>query len=437
MASGAAMKFSVEAAGPCRKRVSVNVPAELVSAEFEQSYAEVSKSVAIRGFRPGKAPRSIVEKRFGADIATRVKQTLIDNAFDEALGENDLVPVADPEMDVDTIAVERGQPITFEFTVTVKPEFDLPDLASIVVAVPAIDVSDSDIAEALERTRKREATLHPLEHGEVQRGDMVTLRVTAMSGETLVIDNAEVQYEIGSNQLADLIAEDLGDALVGKEPGATVNATGYVPPHTIHHPPASRELALEVEIIDAKRPALPEIDDDFAKGLDFDDQEELHDSVRKDVEKRLATVRERFIEDAALAQLVEATAIELPRALIENETDEIARRAGYEAQLRGDTDAEIAKSLAKIRTRTDEETARALKVYFILGEIVETERILVTEDEVREAVAQIAPYYGPMGDNLYAIMRDAGRLTGLRNQLRAQKARAKLRKKVEVDEAPN
>ncbi|MEE8107094.1 MAG: trigger factor [Planctomycetota bacterium] len=437
MAPRATMQFSVEDAGPCRKKVKVNVPEEMVKREFEKSFSQISKSVSIHGFRPGKAPRALVEKRFGKDIALEVKQLLIDNAFDEALKEHELAPIDDPEMDLDAVEVDRGKPVVFDFVVTVKPEFDLPELKGIEVSVPAIEISNGDVADALKRFQKPKATLAPLEKGAVEAEDVVTLNVTAMSGGTCVLDSAEVRYEVGSKLLGDFITQDLDDALLGTAPGATVSASGYAPPHAINHPLARQALALEVELVDAMRPEFPEVDDAFAKGLDFDSQEELRDSVLKDLENRLAEARDRFIENAALAQLVEQTGIELPRSLVDKEIDDMARRAAYGAQIRGESEADIAKAIAAIRSRPVEESAGNLKAYFILDRIVDTERILVTETEVKEAVAQIAAYYGPLGDHLYAVMRDAGRLTGLRNQLRDKKARGKLRKKVQVDDAPN
>ncbi len=430
------MEFSVEDAGPCRKRVTVSIPTKLVSEQFKRSFTQWSNSSPIRGFRPGKAPRALVEKRFGKDIAIEVKRTLIDNAFDEALEANELAPIADPELDFDTVEVVAGQPIDFKFVVTVRPEFDLPDLGGIEVSVPAVDVSDDELAHALKKLQRHKATLRPLDHGAVEHGDVVTLKVAAMSADTGALDGSEMAYEIGSRHLGELITEDLDATLVGKEPGATVRTTGYVSPHAVQNPLAGQDVGLKVELIDVKRPELPSIDDNFAKELDFDSQEGLREAVRKDVTNRLARDRERLVEDAALAQLVRQVGIELPASLVEKETDETARRGAYGAQIRGDSADDVAKTIIDIRNRDAGESAKQLMAYLILDQIVDAERIVVTEDEVRDAVARIATHHDQVPEQLHAVLQASGRLGGLRNHLREKKARAKLRERIRATGAP-
>ena len=121
------MDFTIEEAGPCRKRVSVSIPSERVSEEFDKSFRQWIKSVPMPGFRQGKAPRKLIEKKYGEQVALEVKQTLLDAAFEEALEKNDLSPIADPDLKVDEIEVVPSKNVEFDFTITVKPEFALPE----------------------------------------------------------------------------------------------------------------------------------------------------------------------------------------------------------------------------------------------------------------------------------------------------------------------
>lgn len=430
------MEFNVEAAGPCRKKVSVKIPQDRVSEEFNKSYGNWVKSVPIPGFRPGRAPRKLVEKRFGEQVALEVKQTLVDAAFEEALEQNDLHPITDPELKLDEISVDPTESMAFDFMVTVKPEFDLPDLGDIEVEVPTAEPTKPEVDMAIDDLRKRKATLRPIEGGKIERGDVVTLKVRGMSGESEVLHEDSLQYEVGSSWLGGLIAQGLDEQLEGNEVGVSVQAKAFAPPHHDQHPLAGQEIDLSAEVLDHKRPELPEVNDDFAKAFDFDSVDELVETVTRDVAAHKERERNKLIENLALMQLAEKTDFELPAELIEREVDDLARRAAYEMQMQEKSEEEIAQRIVEIRARRADESTRELKAFFILDKIVEQERLLVTENEVREAVAAIAAYNQNTPEQMYAMMRDSGRLGSLRNQLRERKAREKLRKKTTVKDAP-
>ena len=429
------MEFSVQDAGPCRKRVSVSIPPGLVADAFDKSYKNLIKTVPIPGFRQGRAPRKLVEKRFGSQVAGEVKQSLLDDAFAKALKQNDLSPIADPELKIDAIEVTPGEKLDFDFTITVKPEFELPDLKGIEVAVPSADPSKDELEAALLDLRKRKATLRPVEKGPIEHGDVVSLSVRGLDGEREVFHEESLNYEVGTSWLGGLVAEGLDDALLGGEAGATAESKAYAPPHEENHPLAGLELAISAEVLDFKRPDLPQLDDALAKSFDFDDKDELIAQVTKDLQRHKEREREKRIEHLALMELEHQCGFELPQDWIEKEADELARRAAYELQMQGKSDEAIATKVAEIKARRAEESARELRAFFILDKIVDKERILVTETEVKSAVALIAAHNDRTPEQMYATLRDAGRLGSLRNQLRESKAREKLRKKVKVTEA--
>ena len=435
MASSETMEFHVETTGPCRKRVKVTIPSEMVSAEFDKSYRQWVKTVPIPGFRPGKAPRKLVEKKFGKQVADEVKQTLLDTAFEKALKENELAPIAEPELDIEQVTVEPSQAVDFDFTVTVKPEFELPDYGDIEVEAPPADPTDEEVERALRGLRKSKATLRPIKDGTIANEDVVSLKVRGLSGEKELFHHENLPYEVGSRMLADLIVDGLDEDLEGKKVDATVTAKAFAPPYAENHPLAGIELELQAEVLDHKRPEFPDLDDAFAKLFDFDSKNELVDVVRKDVHNQKERQREKLIEDLALDQLIEKSDFELPQELIEREADELARRASYELQMQETPEEDIAKRVSEIRKQRATESARELKAFFVLDKIVDKERILVPESEVQEAVAQIGAYHEKTPEQMYALLRDSDRLSSLRNQLRVKKARAKLRKKVKVKDA--
>ncbi len=435
MTTSTAMRFSVEPLGPCRKKIKVTIPSELVTEEFDKSYRQWTKTVPIPGFRPGKAPRKLVEKRFGKQVALEVKQSLLDSAYAEAVKENKLSPIADPEVDVEKVNVEPSQAVDFDITVTVKPEFDLPDYKEIEVVAPSATPTDAEVDGALLALRKRKATLRPVKKGGIESGDVATLKIKGVAGDKEAFQHEGLPYEIGSRMLADLVTEGLDEALAGKHVGDTVTAKAFVPPHVENHPLAGVDLALHAEVVDLKRPELPEIDDKLAEAYDFKTKDEFLAFVREDVGRHKAGQRDKAVEDLALSQLLEKTRFDLPDELIKREGDEVARRVAYEMQLQGKPEEEVAKQVAEVRARQSEEAARELKMWFLLDKLVEKEKVIVTENEVREAVAQIAGYQGQTPEQMYVLLRDSGRLSSLRNHLRVKKARVKLRAQVKVTEA--
>ncbi len=430
------MEFQIEPVGPCKKRISVKIPSVRVTEEFDKSYRNLAKSVPIPGFRQGKAPRKLVEKRFGEQVALEVREALLGAAFEEAVQKNKLAPIAEPELDLEKIEVKPEADLGFDFTITVKPEFDLPDLKSIEVSVPAATVLPEQVEEALLALRKRKATLRPRDGGSAQPGDVATLKVRGTAGEEEVLADDNLPYEIGSRLLGGLVSADLDAALVGRAQGDSVSATAFVPPHAEAHPLGGREIALTAEILDLKWPDIPELDDALAESLGGESADALRERVRSELLTRVERERERAIEHLALGQLLDQTSFELPDELIEKEIEDLSRRAAYEMQLEAKDEEEIAKRVSEIRTRRAEESAREMKAFFVLDKLVEKERILVTETEVKNAVAMIAAYNQKAPDQMYAMLRDSGRLASLRNQLRENKARARLRAKVKVTDAP-
>lgn len=436
MSSTPEIAFSVEEAGPCRKKVSVTIPQELVAAEFDKSYRNLIKTVPMQGFRQGKAPRPLIEKRYGEQVAIEVKQTLVDSAYERALKDNELSPIASPAMEegADIDATPDAQ-LAFTFTITVKPEFELPDIKGIEVSVAKAEPSDAEIETEIDKLRRHKATMRPTK-GKIAEGDEVTLDAKGTSGDVdgdePLFHAADLIYEVGTKFMGGLISEDLDAALLGNKVDAEITATAYAPPHEAEHPLAGIAVDVTAKVLDVKRPDLPELDDELAKSLDFDDVAELRETVSKDVLSRKERDRNKEIENLALEQLIEKAKFELPADLIEQEVNEVASRAAYALQQEDKSEEEIAQKIAELKAARQEESEAELRRFFVLDKIVEKERVMVTETEVKSAVAMIGAYNQKSPEEMYASLRESGRLGTLRNQLRETKAREKLRKKVTV-----
>jgi trigger factor len=178
------MEFRVEELAPCRKKVTVTVPAERVREELDAQYREVNKQVAIPGFRPGKAPRRLLETRFGSKIAEEVKQKIVESAYDKLVEDRSISPLRRPTVDVEGAKVEADKPFEFGFEVITRPEFELPAWKDREVKVPAVDVSDAEVDLALEAMLRQEGTLVPAE--QVGPEDVVAVAYEALEGDAVV-----------------------------------------------------------------------------------------------------------------------------------------------------------------------------------------------------------------------------------------------------------
>ena len=440
MATTPEMAFTVETTGPCRKKVNVIIPPELVSDEFDKTYQNLIKTVPIQGFRPGKAPRGLIEKRYGPQVALEVKQTLLDSAYEKALKDNELSPLAAPEIDgIEELEAVPKSELAFAFMVTVKPEFELPDIKGIEVSVATAAPTDHELEAAIKDLRRSKATLRPVEDGAAEEGDVLTLDIHGKEPDAGDNDDLfhkeDLDYEIGTKFLGGLVSDDIDAAVTGKKTGAQIEASAYAPPHEADHPLAGVDIRISAELLGIKRPDLPELDEEFAKSLDYDSIDELKETVGKEVETRKARERDKEIENLALAQLIEKADFELPDELIAKELDELAARVAYALQQENKSEEEIAQKIVEIKAARREESEAELRRFFVLDKIVEKERVLVTEAEVRNAVAMIAMYNQKSPEEMYTALRDSGRLGTLRNQLRETKAREKLRKKVTVNDS--
>ena len=199
------MDFRVESLAPCRKKVTVTVPAERVREAIDGQYQEINKQIALPGFRPGKAPRKILEAKFGAHVRDEVKGKLVEAAFQQAVEDKQVAPLGQPELDVKDLAVDPEKPFEFHFEVTTRPEFDLPVWKGLEVKVPAAHVSDADVDAGVERLRLSEGTL------ESSEGPLA-------SDDVAVVDWKAIRAGLGVHDVAvaDRLPVDDGDVVGGE-----------------------------------------------------------------------------------------------------------------------------------------------------------------------------------------------------------------------------
>ncbi|MQB00264.1 MAG: trigger factor [Actinobacteria bacterium] len=397
--STATVQTSSEPVGKDRVKLRVEVAEDALGPAISAAYRKWSQEMKVPGFRKGKVPRQIIDTHVGPGV---VREEALREAlpafYRQAMEAEGLEALAPPEVEV--VTFEPGAPIVFEATVDVRPEIELPDLSTIEVEAPSSAVTDDDLAEQLDRLRDRFAELETISR-EARRGDHVLIDIRGYQHDQ-AIDEAsatDVLYEVGSgNGPPKLDAE-----LEGNRPGSILKFTDRVHIHrdgeADHDHSHMEEVSFTVLLKEVKMKKLPEADDEFAKTVgEFDTFDDLKDDLRK----RLAGVKTEMVEQEVrtrtLAALVEATDLDAPERLVEQEFEHRLAHAEDDLRRSGMTLDQYAQQagLTELEIRRDirEETVRSFKAELILEDLARREKVDVTEEDIGREIALVAARAG-------------------------------------------
>ena len=323
------MQTTVESTDPHTVKLTIEVPSEQVDKDLELTYRSIAREIKIPGFRPGKAPKPIIDAQVGRDVVLEefVHQS-VPTYFREAVTDEDLAPIGDPDVDVEQL--EPGKSFIFTATVEVRPRLELTEeqYEGVKVAKPATEPTEADIDSWIERLQRQFAELEPVERP-AQESDLLTVSMTATrAGEALdALTRDEYLYSVGSGEFG----EAMDAKLLGTKPGDIVEFDEELPADRFGEDLAG-SASFRVLIKDVKALRLPEPDDAFAStASEFDTIAEL----RADLREKLTEVKEReadgVVRDRALSAMVDTVDVDLPESLIEDETAHRVRHAEEQA----------------------------------------------------------------------------------------------------------
>ena len=398
------MKSDVETLSPTRVKLTVEVPFDELKDSLDAAYGRIGKQVSIPGFRKGKVPARIIEQRFGRGaVLEEAVNDALPKAYDEAVREHKVIPVGQPTVDVTEL--EDGKHLAFTAEVDVRPEFDLPEFASLRVEVGNAVPNDDDVSAQVDSLRSRFATLKDVERAAAD-GDVLLVDIAGATPEGDVVDDLignALSYELGTEGML----PGFDEAVRGAKAGDT-RSFEFTPQNGDW---TGIPLTVNVEVKGVRERELPELNDDFAQlASEFDTVAELQD----DVKTRL--VRLKRLEQGAEARnkvhevLVESIDIPLPEAVI---------TAEVEAHFEDGHD-----SGEEHRAEVEQQAREALKSQFILDKIAEQEEVSVGESELSAWLVQQAPRYGMSPDQFAQALVEAGQVPMAIQDIRRAKALA-------------
>jgi len=382
------MKASVEEISSIKKKVSIEIPKDQVTQEVESFYKDLGKKAKIKGFRPGKVPRDILERYFKDYIKAEVIQKLIQDTYPQALSEADLQPVSPPVIDPGEF--ENGKPFQYSAVIEVKPDIKLEGYTGLKIEGKKEEVKDEEVGERLKALQNLHANLKAISEARpIQAGDYVIIDYEAsMDGKPLEGGKAiDFTVEVGSGQFIPALEEKL----IGLKPEEEKEIEVSFPEDYGYKKWAGKTISFHVKIKEIKEKILPPLDDEFAKDLgDYASFEELKAKLKGEIEKEKELGLERQLKDQVVDQLLEANPFEVPDSLVEEQ----AKAMISDTKLRLAAQGVVLKNLGVSEEKLQEDykvmAQKQVRTFLILEKIAGQEGIAVTDDEADDRLREMS-----------------------------------------------
>ncbi len=443
------LDVQVDDAGVLRKRLTITIPRETIDAEREKQYGEMIREVIVPGFRRGRAPRRLVEKRFGEEVGEQIRAKLVTNGYLAAADLKGLKTVGDPLIwsrdgdeeklaDVQTalsrlILPDEG-PLIFRCEVEVWPDFELPELKDIAVKRPRVTISDEDVAKQIDRLRGLRGTWEPVADGAVQDDDMLVASVEMKVGTEPAVTAENVRLFARAQVIEGVTLESLGEALRGARAGDVRTVRAAVPEDHERVDWRGQEAQCALTIHEIKRYRMPPLDEAFVRSSGFDSEAELRQFVRAQMEADLSRVIRRGMRGQVSRYLIDQTRLNLPAGLSQRHAERAAMRRRIELRRQGVPQAEIEKHADELLTRASREAIDGLKLHFILEKASEQLKVEVTEEEINSQIAAIARQYNRRFDRVRDELAAGDGLSVLYAEVRDEKCLDRLLQDARIEE---
>jgi len=429
-------EVTIEDVGPCRKHLKITVPRADVQKKLDENYDRLSATAVVDGFRKGHVPRRLLERRFGEEVLEEVKQAVLAEASEKALKEHDLKVLGTPSFDNVEFAPDKD--CVFEITLETEPEFELAEYKGLTLRREPVKVSEEDIERGLESLRRRYGRLDLMPDGTPITADdrIVCDWEIACDGETIATEK-DGELIVRGRRFGDIeLEKDIAEALAGAVGGERRSVAGKVLDSYPVEKWREKECTINFTVREIRRPVLPELNEEFARKLDFESVEELRSAVARSIRQAKMREAELDLEQQLYDQLLQAMPFDLPEGVLKAQARSIMRREQFRLRLRGMSDEELEKHLETLRDASEEVAARNLKIYFILNRIAEKEKIFVTENEVENRIAALANSYRMTAQRMRRQLEQEESLGELRAGMRAEKTVAFLMRHARIEGEP-
>ncbi len=386
------MNVNIESSSTLRRKVTIELEADEIRSELDRAYNELRRTVHLKGFRPGHAPRQLLERFFGDQVRGDVIQKLIKESTDKALAEHDLKPVAEPE--IVTEETDLSKALRFSAVFDIKPQIEVKDYQGLKVPRPTIKVSEQEVDATLERLRERMAPLKKVtDRNTVQAGDFAILEIEGFE-DGKAIPGAKTEARL-MEVSAKTLAHGLHEVLIGAEVGKPVRKVKTYDAEYREKDLAGKSVEWRANVKELFIRELPALDDEFAKDHgECQTLEELRVKVRERLLKQAHDEAEAHVRQGLLDIVIERNPVEVPESLIARESQGLQAEMAAMLEAGGMARAEAIERVRENREELAPRAEKRARTGLILDALADQERVEIGDDEVAERVASMVTHSG-------------------------------------------
>jgi trigger factor len=415
------MNVNIEEPNSLRRKLTIEVEPDEIKHELDRAFNELKRGVVLKGFRPGHAPRNLLERFFGEQVRGEVIQKLVKEYTDKALEEHDLKPVVAPEIVTEQTDLQKDLSLKFSATFDLRPKIEVKDYEGLKVPESKVEVGDTEVEEAIERFRERQATLKKIEDRTVvEDGDYALASIEAFEdGKPLSSTKPDDRLvEVSERALAHGVYEVLKGAELGKQ----MKASKTYPADYSHKDLAGKTIEWRATPKELYRRELPTVDDDFAKDLGDENLEAFRTRVRAELLAHATQEANARARQGLLDIVIERNPVELPESLVARELSAMEAELHQTLEAGGLSHEEAGE---RVKQNADDLKARAEKrarTGLIVDALAEQEKIEINDEELGERVAAIVTQSGRNRDRAAEFYRSPENREALKQSMRREKA---------------
>ena len=415
------MQVNIEDVGPCRRKLTVEVPVERVREEFDKSYSTLSDNVDVPGFRRGRAPRWLLEKRFGRTLQDDVREALLASTLTDIAKENELEPLGKPEYEDVEFAPET--PLKFKVTIEIKPTFELPEYAQIELSKESRPVTDEDVDKSVETFRKAHGKLVKSDASTTSADSYVMADVRVEAGDADPLTREGAVFGLEDQNLLGLSIPSLGKKLAKAHVGDSRTFDVTVPDDYPVEAMRGAKGTIHVDVKEIQRLEVPDLDEAFLKEAGFESEESFRERLRQSMSARRDQEAQADLDRQLSDTLLEMLQFDLPEKAVAAQAESLVRRRKLDRAREGASEEEVEAQTEELSKDVEADAARSIRLYFILDAVADKEDIQSAEADLEGRVSSMAARWGVRPQQMYVWLERQNLMDDLRQEIRTEKTR--------------
>lgn len=439
MAEDVKLIVTAEEVGPCRKKVTIEVPEEKVQETLLTQYTDLRKDVVLPGFRRGRAPRRLLEKRFGTEVSEQTKLKLLADTSENALKDNNIKVLGEPDIDHASLELPETGSFTYSFEVNVRPEITLPALEGVEVEKPVYTVADNYVDTHIEEMLKRWSTPETREEGAAaELGDIISadVTITPEGEEAVVVEGTDVTVSDKYGFAGKVPVENLHEKLVGAKVGDVVEVETQVAETFFNKAFQGKKCAVVIAVKEISYRKNAELNEGFCKKLGFENEEQLRTIIAEYATENAEKQSKDALVENVRKYLLDNCDFELPVSLVSEQAESILKREYSRAMMQGLQGDALKTELERLQTNSQDQAKEMLKGFFILDAVADELKLQVEPEELQGYIARVAADSGRRPEKVYEELSRDGSLMEFTMQVREQKCYDAIIEKAKVTEVP-